>query len=312
MVQSAPLPRAERGGLGLIAGAALLWGTVGVTTQSLYQLSATNALSIGFFRLALAAPVLLLTCALRYGRAWQLQPRDVGVAALLGALMAGYQVAYFSAISYVGVTIAVLVTLCTAPVIAALLGGLLLGERLTGVVALALAGALLGTGLLVGVRPEGVEGGRLVVGVLFALSSALGYAAITVCGRLLSPQARPLEANAVAFSAGAVLLLAGTLPAGLVTSYTPLSWGLLLYMGLVPTALAYLLFLSGMRRTTATVATLITLFEPLTGALLAWALLGERLAPLSLVGAALLLLSLGLLAWRPIAEPRGKSTEGIA
>ncbi|NTU80252.1 MAG: EamA family transporter [Chloroflexales bacterium] len=304
-----PLPHAERGGIGLIAGAALLWGTVGVTTQSLYQLSATNALSIGFFRLALAAPVLLLTCALLYGRAWRLQARDIRVAVLLGALMAVYQVAYFTAISYTGVTIAVLVTLCTAPVIAALLGGLLLRERMSRVVALALAGALLGTGLLVGVRPAGAEAGRLVIGVLFALASALGYASITVCGRLLGPQARPLEVNAVAFSVGALLLLAGTLPVGLATSYTPLSWGLLLYMGLVPTALAYMLFLAGMRRTTATIATLITLLEPLTGALLAWALFGERLAPLSLVGATLLLLSLGLLVWRPTAEPRAKPVE---
>jgi drug/metabolite transporter, DME family len=308
-VHSSLLPRAKRGGLGLIAGAALLWGTVGVTTQSLYQLSATNAFSIGFFRLALAAPLLLLTCAMLYGRTWRLRARDVGVAALLGALMAVYQVAYFTAIRYAGVTIAVLVTLCTAPVIAALLGGLLLREHMSRQVALALVGALLGTGLLVGVRPEGTQDSGLVVGVLFALASALGYASITICGRLLSPQARPLEVNAVAFSAGALLLLVGTLPVGLVTSYRPLSWGLLLYMGLVPTALAYMLFLAGMRRTTATVATLITLLEPLTGALLAWALLGERLAPLSLVGAALLLLSLGLLAWRPTAESRVKPTQ---
>ncbi|HMQ29907.1 MAG TPA: EamA family transporter [Chloroflexaceae bacterium] len=289
--------RATRGGLGLIAGAALLWGTVGVTTQALYQLSATNALSIGFFRLALAAPALLLACALAYRRdAWRLRGRDAAVAAMLGALMAGYQVAYFSAISYTGVTVAVLVTLCTAPVIAALLGAALLRERVTRAVLLALVGALAGTGLLVGVAPAGAEGGALLVGVLLALASAGGYAAITICGRLLSAEARPLQVNAVAFGVGALLLLAVALPGGLVSAYAPLSWGLLLYMGLVPTALAYILFLRGMRRTTAAVATLVTLLEPLTGALLAWALLGERLGPLSLVGAALLLGSLAVLA----------------
>src|SRR5579859_6138688 len=294
---------AERGGGGLIAAAALLWGTVGVTTQSLYQLSTTNALSIGFFRLALAAPVLLLACVLLYRRAWRLRGRDTAVAVLLGALMAGYRVAFFTALRDAGVTIAVLVTLCTAPVLAAALGAALLRERLTRVMVVALVVALLGTGLLVGVRPGADASGRLLIGVLFALGSALGYAAITICGRLLSPAARALEVNAVAFSAGAVLLLGCTLPVGLVTRYGLQSWGLLLYLGLVPTALAYILFLAGIRRTTAIVATLITLLEPLTGALLAWVLLGERLGPLSLLGALMLLLSLGLLAWMPIARP---------
>ncbi|MCX7792016.1 MAG: DMT family transporter [Chloroflexaceae bacterium] len=302
-MRTTTLSPAERGGGSLIAAAALLWGTVGVTTQSLYQLNTTNALSIGFFRLALAAPLLLLACTLLYRKTWRLRGRDVALAVLLGALMAGYQVAYFTAIRDAGVTIAVLVTLCTAPVLAAALGALLLGERLTWVVAVALVGALLGTGLLVGVRPGAGTDGHVGVGVLFALVAALGYVAITICGRLLSPAARPLEVNAVAFSAGALLLLAGALPVGLVTSYALPSWGLLLYLGLGPTALAYILFLAGMRHTTATVATLITLLEPLTGALLAWAVLGERLAPLSLLGALLLLLALGLLAWAPAAEP---------
>ena len=44
---------------------------------------------------------------------------------------------------------------------------------------------------------------------------------------------------------------------------------LLLFMGAVPTALAYGLFLSGMRTTTAAVACLVTLLEPLTAAFLA-------------------------------------------
>ena len=68
-----------------------------------------------------------------------------------------------------------------------------------------------------------------------------------------------------------------------------MSWGLLLYLGVVPTALAYLLFTIGMRTTVATVASLVTLIEPLTAAGLAWLLFDERLGPLALVGAALLL-----------------------
>ena len=51
-----------RRGLVLILIAALLWGTVGVATKMIYTLVATTALSIGFLRLAIATPVLLVAC----------------------------------------------------------------------------------------------------------------------------------------------------------------------------------------------------------------------------------------------------------
>lgn len=288
---------ASRAGLGLIACAALLWGTVGVATQALYGLSATNALSIGFFRLALAAPALLLSCVALLGRrAWRLTRRDLALAVVIGAMLAVYQACFFTALRATGVALATLITLCTAPVITALLGALFLRERLTGVTAFALLGAIGGTALLVGGGPLGVAPAALLGGALFALASAAGYAAMTICGRLLSPQAHPLQVNAVAFSAGAAMLLALALPGGFVFTYAPLGWGLLLYLGLVPSALAYGLFLAGVRRTGATAATMVTLLEPLTATLLAWLLFGERLGPLGLLGAGLLGLALAMLA----------------
>ena len=52
--------RAEaRRGLLLIVLAAVLWGTVGVATKTIFGLSDTNPLSIGFFRVVFSVPVLL-------------------------------------------------------------------------------------------------------------------------------------------------------------------------------------------------------------------------------------------------------------
>jgi drug/metabolite transporter, DME family len=296
-VQHTPTAEAHRVGLALIACAAVLWGTVGVSTQALYTTSAATPLSVGFFRLALAAPPLILACALALGaRAWRLARRDWLLAVVIGLLLAAYQACYFTAIAFAGVAVATLITLCTAPVLAALLGVLLLGERVAPVVLLALGGALIGTALLVGQGPAGLAPRDQLTGALFALGSAFGYAAVTVCGRLLSPQAHPLQVNAIAFPAGALLLLGLALPQGLVVSYSPVGWALLLYLGLAPTALAYGLFLAGVRRVGVTAATLVTLLEPLTATVLAWLLLGERFAPLGLLGAALLVAALALLA----------------
>jgi DME family drug/metabolite transporter len=296
--------RAARRGLLFILGAALLWGTVGVTTRALYELSDTNALSIGFFRLAIATPALLLACWCALGRrAFRFAPRDLAIMICIGAAMAFYQVCYFAAIARVGVAVAVLITLCTAPVLIAILAAVFLRERLTLTTLLALICALAGTTMLVWVAPSqaGLQSETLI-GVLLALASALGYAIIALCSRALAGRYHPLQPITVGFAAGALLLLPFALWVGMVAVYSPLGWLLLLHMGLLPTALAYVLFLAGMRHTSATVASVVTLIEPLTSTGLAWLFFGERLGPLGLLGAALLLGAIGLL-YRGAARP---------
>ena len=76
----------------------------------------------------------------------------------------------------------------------------------------------------------------------------------------------------------------------------PLSrgWPLFLYLGLVPTALAYGLYTVGLRRTPATVAGITTLLEPLTASALGVFLFGERLGVEGTIGAILLLAAIAL------------------
>lgn len=285
-------------GLSFVMLAAVSWGTVGVTTKLLYGLSTTTPLSIGFLRLAVSVPVLLLA---GWGNTRQrlraLSRRDVALICAIGAMMALYQVCFFSAIPRVGVAIATLVTLCSAPVLVALLSAALLRERPTLRVFTALAVALLGAALLVGKAPGDGPGGSAAAGTLLALVSAVGYAVVTLCSRRLSARCHPVQTLAFAFAIGALLLLATTFPAGPRLRYPALGWALIAYLGVVPTALAYVLFISGLRTVPATAATVATLLEPLTSTALAWLLFGERLGRLGalgglLLGAAMLMLVL--------------------
>ncbi|MBC8075663.1 MAG: EamA family transporter, partial [Chloroflexales bacterium] len=126
-VETTYMSARARSGQGVLSimVAAVLWGTVGIATRGLYALYTTTPLSIGLMRLALSVPALALACWFVLGRrgfalrSW----RDFGLMTLTGALTALYQVCYFAAIARVGVGIAVLVTLCVAPVLVALLGG---------------------------------------------------------------------------------------------------------------------------------------------------------------------------------------------
>lgn len=292
-------PMGARSGLLMILISATLWGTVGVFVQSLYSLSEANPLSIGLFRLAIAVPVLLLACTYRLGwQTFQIARRDLILMLLTGAMTAFYQVSYFAAIGYIGVAVATLITLCTAPVWVALLALFFWQERLSPGIFLAGLCAIGGTILLISVDSgEIAVHSKIAWGICLALSSAVGYASVTLCSRALAKRYHPLQSLTVSFLAGTIFLFPVTLMTGLVFQYPPKGWISLLYLGIVTTALAYLLYFSGMRHTSATVASIITLVEPLTSTLLAWWILGERLDAGGFVGGGLLILSIGLLYW---------------
>jgi drug/metabolite transporter, DME family len=292
--------RASQGqGLPLIVAAAVMWGTIGPATKGLFQLSATNALSIGLLRPLIAFPVLLLASTLLLGpTALRIRRRDLAIMAVIGVVMAIYQVAFVAAVGRVGVTVATLITLCTVPVIVALLSSVLLGERLTRRVLMALAIAVAGAVLLVGAPSAEQAGSSPLIGALLALLSALGYASMTLFGRLLAGRYHPLQPITVGVGVSGLVLLPVALATGFVVEYSPAGWALILHLGLVPTALAYVLFFFGMRSTTATVASIVTLVEPLTAAILGWLIFDERLGPLAFVGAALLVGAMLILSRR--------------
>ena len=123
--------KGDRWGLLMVMFAAILWGTVGVVVQTIYAESATNPLSIGFFRLAISAPLLFLACVRTLGwQMFQITKRDLALMVLTGVMTAFSQVCYFASINYIGVAAATLITLCTAPIWVALLASLLLQVQL--------------------------------------------------------------------------------------------------------------------------------------------------------------------------------------
>jgi DME family drug/metabolite transporter len=297
-VESSIAQRAEaRAWLLMVMGAAVLWGTVGIVTKTLYGISGATPLSIGFFRLALTAPFLWAAgWQTLKGRLLKISGRDLGLMALIGVVLALYQVCFFTAVAVLGVAAASLITLCSAPALVAALSAVLFRERPGLRVLAALACALIGTALMAGVTPTSLTTASLG-GVGWALGSALGYAVFALTSRHLAGRCHPLQPTAVGFTVGALVLLLVGSGAGLTVAYPPLGWGLLLYLGIVPSALGYGLYFYGMRHTPAIVASVAALTEPLTATLLAWLIFHEGLSLLGLAGAALLCGALVVL-WR--------------
>ena len=286
-------------GLVLIALAAISWGTTGVTMTLLARHAAAGPLLVGFVRLAIAAPF-LLGAALVSTRDWRLSgARDLFALLLMGGAMAAYQVFYFRAVALTGVAVAALLAICSAPLMIAGLAALFLRERLTAATGVSLAMAVAGTALLViGPRGLGEISSDFALGAVLALGASLSYAMYTVIGKGALTRVAPLPLAGVTFTVAALALAPVLWWEAAVAEPLAKGWPLFLYLGLVPTALAYGLFTVGLRRTPATVAGITTLLEPLTASVLGVLLFDERLGAAGAVGALLLLAAIALLTLR--------------
>jgi DME family drug/metabolite transporter len=293
-------------GLLLIAVAAASWGTTGATMTLLSRDVTISPLLVGWSRLAIAAPCLLLAAAAaaRLGarrptrRAWP-APADLPLCAALGVAMAAYQVCYFRAVTLVGVAAAALLAICSAPLLIAVLAAAFLGERLTPLVRLSLAMAVVGTALLV-VGPRGLDqvAGHFGLGALLALGAGVSYAVYAVAAKGLLARVTPLAVSAITFALATVFLAPALLAEPAPARALAAGWPLLVYLGLGPTAVAYGLFTAGLTRVPATAAGIVSLLEPLTATTLGLVVFRERLGPVGITGALLLLAALALLTRR--------------
>ena len=305
---SSPLssPASRRGFL-LVVLAALLWGTSGVSGRLVADRTDLGPLDIAWHRMAIGAVVLLLGfAATRRGRnATPSLTRGTAVRlALVGAGLAAYQFAYFAAVATAGVSIATLVALGLAPLLIAV-GATLLGHgRPDRATLVALVVALVGLVLLVGISAGADTGTTIVLGALLATGSALGYTVVTLAGAGV-PSGIPV--TLVGFLGGALVLTPPALASGLQFTAEPVALAVLIYLGVVPSALAYAMFFRGLQTVPGAVASIVTLLEPLTATALATAFLGERLSPGALAGGMLVLVAVAGLYVRRLrsGEPDG-------
>jgi DME family drug/metabolite transporter len=101
---------------------------------------------------------------------------------------------------------------------------------------------------------------------------------------------------AIAFGGGALLLVPVLVLADMDWLTSAGGVALAGWLGVVPTALAYLLFARGLRRLPASEVATLTLAEPVTAALLGAIVLGERPGAVAAAGMLVVLAGLAVLA----------------
>jgi len=247
-------------------GAGILWGTTGPLSTALYAEGA-DLTGVGFWRVAVASAVLLVVALFRR-ELLRVDRRGLIVVGIGGgALVALFEVAYQYAIAGVGVAGAATL-LYTAPLIVAVLGRAVLGERLTvGRLLLALT-VLVGVfftvrgGEGVGALFESREAG-LAAGVTGGLLAALAFAGTTLLARWAVPRYGSSKVLFLELAGGTILL----------------AWLYVALLALGAVLGANFLFFSALKRIEAAPAAVAATIEPVVATVLALALFGQALSP---------------------------------
>jgi len=276
---------------------AVLLSTVGFgalpTLTKLAYAAGLNVPTLLSFRFGLAALAIWGTLAIR--RQARGPGRHVFAFLLLAACFIGNTALFFSSLRYAPATAAA-VLFYTYPVVVALLAFLFLREPLTLQRALALALAVLGCAVVLGLSIDVVD----ARGMVFALASGVVYAAYIVLSSRLLRGAAVAVASAWIMTFMAVAFASfGVATGSLDVSFAPAGWLLLLLIVTVSTVMPVQLFLAGTLRVGPTLASILGTMEPVFAVLFAALVLGERLGWPQAIGGGLIVLAVLLLRLPP-------------
>jgi DME family drug/metabolite transporter len=297
-------------GLALLCATGIVWGTIGPAVDVVHERSALSVLTIGAYRAVAAVAVLALaaTATRRWSACRALLREHRRKVALTGVLTALFQLLFFVAVVSAGVSVATVVALGVAPVLLLLLASARHRRPPTASQAITVGAALLGL-FLVGTTGAGdTLAPHAVWGVLAALGSGAAYALSADVGGSLTQEHDALTVATCTTAVVSAVLVPGGLGFTLLRGQplaTPdvWAWILVVYLGVVTMALAYVLLYAGLRSTPSGTAVVATLLEPVTAVVIAVAFLGETPSVAGGVGCLLILGAIGSLG-RRIEQPQ--------
>ena len=235
----------------------------------------------------------------------QLSRRDLLIALGLGAFGYAAQAGcFFAALDRIDASLLSLM-LYTYPSMVAVAAILLRRERANARRFTALA---LASGGLVLVLANARAGTLDPVGAALALAAAMVYTTYILTSQGIAGRISPTVLSALVCTGATVTLTAGTAAIGDLEpgAVTATGWGWLLSLAVVSTVVAVSLFFAGLKRVGPTSAAILSTAEPVVTVVLAFLVFGELLGPLQLLGGALVIVAVLVLAsHRPgeVAEP---------
>jgi drug/metabolite transporter, DME family len=272
-------------GLALVMVAAALWATVGVASEMVpHELSVPDEV-YGFARTIIAGPA-ILALAFITGGASNTIPKRGSMPGFLtfGICCAVFQICLFRSFGLIGVTVTVFLTVCLPPVLAMALAIWRRSERVSSYTVAALGFATFGLMTFIG-NDLTQNNLSAVVGLILSVAASVAFVLMTQAARALAVDHTPMLVSGLGLTITALIL------APIAFLLSPVDWhvlhgavadwrsfSMLLYIGLGPTALAYICYCGGMARCRSALTGLVaSMIEPAVAAGLAFLFLGETL-----------------------------------
>lgn len=266
----------------LVLLGAVLWGTTG--TAQTFMPQTIHPLVVGASRLAVGGFTLLIILLIMRKIEFRNWPWKATIYAAIS--MAVFQYLFFSSVRLTGVAIGTVVTIGSAPVFSGIIEWVIAKRRPTRVWLSATILAIIGCALLF-LNKDGIVVNP--IGVTMSLGAGSLFAVYALVNKEVLDHVPAVSAVAVIFSMSAVMLFPFLFLFETEGLLTGSGIGVVLYLGIATTSIAYILFSTGLKHIPSSSAVTLSLAEPLTAALLSVIVVGEQLAGTSWAGIAMLL-----------------------
>ncbi|MGI5971663.1 MAG: DMT family transporter [Oscillospiraceae bacterium] len=277
-----------------IAGAAILWGAIGIFVRRLTAEGLTNEQAI-FIRVTVAAAVMVIVALIRGPALLRIRLRDIWIFIGTGGVgIAIDNIFYFRAIELTSMSTAAML-MYTAPIFVMLMSALFYGERITRRKLLCLFLAVSGSIFISNVFSQGPDAFP-AAGVLCGIASGLGYALYSIIAVYGLRRYDTFTVTAYTFVFAAITSAAFAKPWLIFTehaTYSVLLNGL--GLGVLCCTLPYFLYTRGLRDAEAGRASITASIEPLAATVFGFLFFDEKPTLMTLIGILLIIGSIVIL-----------------
>ncbi len=273
----------------MVVSAAVCWGTMATVVKLLFRDRGVDPVILAVIRADLASLTLFAVLSLFWPGRLRIERRDFWAAATVGIIgLAVNNFFYFQSLHLTSVATALLLQY-QAPILVALYTVLVQGQRLRGRIILAMAMAVLGCALVV--RAYDPAAFRVnILGVAMGLGGAAAFAFYILAGRAALRRLDAWTLLTYAYLSAGLAWSVLVPPWRILASGFDLGmWGAFLAVATIGTVIPFGLFISGLRFLPPTQASIVSMLEPVVAAVVAYAVLGETMNPLQILGGGLVL-----------------------
>lgn len=277
----------KKSGLVCIILASVLWGTSGIFVHYLAPYG-VSSLQMTFIRgtvsfICIGGYVIISGCNIKTNAKELLLFMGSGFSFFMTATC------YFHSMQLTSVSTAV-VLMYTAPIFVMIYSVTFLGEKLSPIKIMSVAGMIVGCGLA-----SGIIGGLKfdIIGILIGFLSGISYAAYNIVTKIQMQRGiNPLKANFYCFMFSAIVGMVVAKPTGIIDCIKIEPFAVILLcvgVGVITCTLPYFLYTLALRKIPAGTASSLGILEPMAATILSVLILEEKLSLYSAIGIILIL-----------------------